>query len=78
MKVVIAIVVFLVFLFFAVYSALWVCFIGGIVDFIEAAKANPIDAWGIAWALLKFFVIQPICWLFVYLGIILSGIIIVK
>lgn len=37
----------------AVYVGLWVCFIGGIVQCIEAVKATPVDAWGIAFGVVR-------------------------
>lgn len=36
-----------------VYVGLWWAFIGGIVQVIEAAKATPVEAIGIAWGIAK-------------------------
>lgn len=36
------------------YVGLWLCFVGGIVQFIEGIKANPVDALTIAIGTLRF------------------------
>ena len=36
------------------YVGLWLCLIGGIVQFVEAVKATPVDAWGIAFGIARF------------------------
>jgi hypothetical protein len=38
----------------ALYLGLWLCFIGGIVQAVEAIKMDPVDAWGIAFGALRF------------------------
>lgn len=38
-----------------IYLGIWVMFIGGIVDIMNACKMTPIDAWLILWGLIKFF-----------------------
>ncbi len=35
------------------YLGVWVCFIGGIVQVVEAVKATPVEALGIALGLLR-------------------------
>jgi hypothetical protein len=36
------------------YVSLWVCFVGGIVQVVEACKATPIDALDVGLGLLRF------------------------
>lgn len=38
---------------FGLYVGLWVFFIGGIVEVVEAFKATPVEAMGVALGLLK-------------------------
>lgn len=35
------------------YVGLWVCFIGGIVDVVDAVKATPVEAMNLAWGIVK-------------------------
>jgi len=37
------------------YVGVWLCLIGGIVQFVEAVKMTPVDAWGIAFGIARFF-----------------------
>jgi len=37
------------------YVGVWLCLIGGIVQFVEAVKMTPVDAWGIAYGIARFF-----------------------
>ena len=45
------------------YLGIWVCFIGGIVDFINGLRSNPMDAMKIAIGLVKFFSASLVGWL---------------
>lgn len=38
---------------FGVYVGVWVCFIGGIVQIIEAIKASPVEALDIAFGIVR-------------------------
>lgn len=38
-----------------IYVGGWVFFIGGITTFVEAVKSEPVNPFGIAWGLIKFF-----------------------
>lgn len=51
------------------WIGLWVLFIGGIVSIIEAAKATPVDAYQLAWGIVKVIVASPAGWLCVWLGL---------
>lgn len=44
------------------YVGLWLCFIGGIVQVVEAIKAEPVSAWGIAWGVLRIVLAGPVGW----------------
>jgi hypothetical protein len=55
MKQILGIILILSSFFIALYVALWLCFIGGIVDVINGIKASPVDAMDIAVGLLRFF-----------------------
>jgi hypothetical protein len=48
MKAVIGIILVLAGIAFGVYVGLWVCFIGGIVQIIDAIKATPVEGLDIA------------------------------
>lgn len=37
------------------YVGVWVCFIGGVVQIVEAVKATPVEAVGIAVGILRIF-----------------------
>jgi len=39
---------------FGFYVGVWVCFVGGIIDIINAIKADEIEALKIAWGIFKF------------------------
>jgi len=45
------------------YMGVWVCLIGGIVQVVQSAVANPVDTWGVAYGLAKFFFAGLIGWL---------------
>jgi hypothetical protein len=36
------------------YVGVWLCLIGGIVQFVEGVKANPVNAWEIAFGIARF------------------------
>ena len=42
------------------YVSVWVLFIGGIVDVVDGAKANPTDGGQIAWGLVKALILPEI------------------
>jgi len=57
----------------ALYVALWLCFIGGIVDVIQGIKASPINAMDIAIGLARFFCTALAGW-FTFGALLLPGI----
>ena len=62
----------------ALYVSGWVLFIGGIVQVIEAAKANPVDVAGLVWGLIRALVLPEtvagiIFWVFMITGAIVFG-----
>lgn len=48
MKAIFGILLMVAGVFFGLYIGLWVCFIGGIVQIIDAIKATPVEAMDIA------------------------------
>ena len=53
MKATIGVLMFLAGLALAAYLGLWVMFVGGIVQIVEAVKAAPVDSWGIAYGIVR-------------------------
>lgn len=43
-----------------VYIGVWVCLVGGVVDFVDGAKETPVDSGLIAWGLVKFLIAGPV------------------
>ena len=58
MRVLAAIIVFLAGLALGAYLGLWVFLVGGIVDIIDGAKADPTDGGLIAWGVVKAFILS--------------------
>jgi hypothetical protein len=58
------------------YLGLWVCFVGGIVQIVEALKSTPIEAIGVALGLLRFFVASLVGWGSFYISLIIGRILI--
>lgn len=56
-----------------IYVGLWLCFVGGIVQIIEAAKCNPVYSTGIAFGVFKIlfasFLGWVSCFIPVYIGV---------
>ncbi len=48
------------------YVGVWVFFIGGIVDVIEGAKADPVNAKGIAWGVAEVLILAQAAGLAVF------------
>ena len=46
-----------------IYLGIWWCFIGGIVELINAAKATPVDAVEIAYGIAKILFATAIMWI---------------
>lgn len=46
------------------YLGVWLCFIGGIVQVIEAVEVDPVNAIGIAFGILRVMVAIPAGWIF--------------
>jgi hypothetical protein len=53
MKAILGIIVIVGGIALGIYLGLWVCFVGGIIGFIDAVKANPVDAYGVAWSIVR-------------------------
>lgn len=62
MRQVIGVLVILAGIAFGLYAGLWWAFIGGIVDVVEAVKASPVDAAGVAFGIAKVFFAGLIGW----------------
>jgi uncharacterized BrkB/YihY/UPF0761 family membrane protein len=44
------------------YVGLWLLFIGGIVQIVEAVKADPVSSWGIAFGIVRIILAAPVGW----------------
>lgn len=44
------------------YLGLWLCFIGGIVQLVEACKADPVSAFGIAFGFVRIVIASFVGW----------------
>jgi hypothetical protein len=64
---------FSIFTLLACYLSIWVCFIGGLVNIIEAIKSNPVNAPNIALGMLKLISSTLIGWGIFITGIYLSS-----
>lgn len=53
MKNIFAVLIVIAGIIMGAYLGLWVCFVGGIIQIIEALKATPIQAMGVAFGLLR-------------------------
>ena len=62
MKVLIVILVILAGICLGLYLGLWLCFIGGIVQFIEGVTATPVGGLDIAVGILRFLVSGIVGW----------------
>ena len=45
------------------YAGLWIMFIGGIVQLVEAVKLTPINSIGVAFGIAKILLAWPVGWL---------------
>jgi hypothetical protein len=63
MKVIIGLLCILAGLAIGAYLGLWLCLVGGIIQIIEAAKATPIESFGIAVGVLRCLVTGIVFWL---------------
>jgi len=45
------------------WLGLWVCFIGGIVQIVEACKADPVSAFGIAFGVVRILIASLVGWI---------------
>ena len=63
-----AVMVALIGVVLGVYIGVWLLFIGGIVDIIEAIKAVPVDSFKFAFGIVKF-LFAPIGWLIIFLSV---------
>ena len=59
MPFIIGLIIVLLSVLFGVYVGVWLMFIGGIVEIIEAIKATPVDAMNIAVGLAKVWLAGP-------------------
>lgn len=57
------------------YLGLWVMFIGGIVQIVEAVKIDPVSSWGIAYGLCRVFFAGFVGWVSVAIGMGLAKVI---
>jgi len=48
------------------YLGVWLCFIGGIVQVIEAVKADPVSSFGIAFGIVRVMAAGIVGWLFFF------------
>lgn len=63
MKAIIGIIICIASVFVGIYLGAWVCFVGGIVQFLEAVKSDPINTVGIAVGILRFFSASLVGWI---------------
>lgn len=49
-------------IFTAIWLGGWVFFIGGIVQFFQAVKADPVSGWGVLFGIIRFNLCWPAFW----------------
>jgi hypothetical protein len=59
------------------YVGVWLCLIGGIVQFVEAVKMTPVDAWGIAFGIARFF-LASVCGMVSAMLLVIPGAALIK
>jgi hypothetical protein len=59
------------------YVGVWLCLIGGIVQFVEAIKMTPVDAWGIAFGIARFF-LASVCGMVSAMLLVIPGAALIK
>lgn len=62
------IIIGLIIMALGVYVGAWLLFVGGIIQFIDAIKATPVEAYGLAVGFLKFWVSGFVGWLTFLIG----------
>ncbi len=67
MRRVLAVALIIAGIFLGLWLGVWVLFVGGIVSIIEAAKANPVDAYQLAWGIIKVIIASPVGWIVFYI-----------
>ena len=72
MKAVMAILFCVAGILLGLYVGIWLCFIGGIVQIVEAAKANPVSSWGIAFGITRIIIASPVGWIICVIGLALG------
>ena len=75
MRILIGILVIAAGIVLGLYLGLWLCFIGGIVQIVEACKADPVSAFGIAFGIVRILAASFVGWLTVVVVSIIGGII---
>ena len=60
-----------------IYVGVWLMFVGGIVQVVQAAVATPLDAWGLAVGLARFFLSGLAGWLSAVL-LVLPGVVLAQ
>lgn len=55
MKVILGILLIIAGVALGLYVGFWLMFIGGIIQFVDAVKADPAEASGVAWGVVKIF-----------------------
>jgi uncharacterized membrane protein len=45
------------------YLGVWLCFIGGIIQFIDAVKADPVSSSGVAWGIARVVFASAVGWI---------------
>ena len=53
MKNVLGVIIFGCGILLSLYLGIWLCFVGGIIQFVEAVKMDPVSSFGIAVGILK-------------------------
>jgi hypothetical protein len=56
-------------LFGAFYTGLWLMFVGGIIQIVDACKVTPTDSAGIAWGIVRIIFAVPAFWLVWFLSL---------
>jgi uncharacterized BrkB/YihY/UPF0761 family membrane protein len=60
-------------IFLGIYVGIYLMFIGGIVQIIDAVQATPVEGAGIAWGVLRIVFAGAAGWLSFILGFVLAG-----
>ena len=66
-KALVPVLIWIVGIILAIYIGFWLMFICGIVQIVEAVKADPVSSWGIAWGIVRVILASFVGWLIFWL-----------